>query len=441
MSVLNPAPLKPTLTQVENAFQPAREVIAPPKFAGRKSAVQQAYFALLSEGAHIAVVGNRGIGKTSLGRQIINLASGDNDLLEKLSLAFDRKLDFLTVYLTCGTSIKDTTTLLERLLSSKNCLADWIYDIPSASKAASGYNPKAGGNIFGAELSLAYEKKTEESFSPAISEHQIDAVFTNVVSEIARQNLAPDGVLIVVDEFDQIGDPTGFASFLKSIATNVPKAKFCIIGVAQDIHNLMKEHQSSDRLFAGAIITLLSMDAAELLEIIAIAEKSIESYITFHSSAAGRLVELAHGQPYMVHLIGKYALRHAFLADQRQITLEMIEETLKLIAERQYDPVLEGRYKRAVASSEQRETVLRAMAESQAGDGEVYTTVAYKTALEQGVDNASQYVGQLVTEEYGKEIEKVRDRYYRFRDALFTAYIRARPRLVLNADPPVDDQA
>jgi hypothetical protein len=103
---------------------------------------------------------------------------------------------------------------------------------------------------------------------------------------------------------------------------------------------------------------------------------------------------------------------------------------VKSIAERGADPVLEGRYKKAVASSEQREIVLKAFAETQATDGEVWTTNAYKIALDQGVDNASQYVGQLVTEEYGSEIEKIRERYYRFRDSLFAAYVRARPRLV-----------
>jgi hypothetical protein len=91
---------------------------------------------------------------------------------------------------------------------------------------------------------------------------------------------------------------------------------------------------------------------------------------------------------------------------------------------------LEGRYKKAVASSEQREIVLKALADTQAADGEIWTTNAYKLALDQGVDNASQYVGQLVSEEYGSEVEKLRDRYYRFHDSLFAAYVKARPRLV-----------
>ena len=71
METLNFQPERPSISQVENAFQPAREMTDPELFAGRREAVQQAYYGLIGEGAHIAVVGNRGIGKTSLARQIL----------------------------------------------------------------------------------------------------------------------------------------------------------------------------------------------------------------------------------------------------------------------------------------------------------------------------------------------------------------------------------
>jgi hypothetical protein len=424
---------KPTITQVENAFQPAKEVDNAARFAGRKEAVSDAYYSLISSGAHLAIVGNRGIGKTSLARQVLNLARGDNELLARLDLPHDRKLDFLSIYFACGNSVTNTTDLLERLLTSANCLADWVYEIPTASKIVRGYSPKFGANVFGVEASLGGEKKTELNVEAAIGSHSIDTVFTNTVAAIVDERLALDGMLIVIDEFDQIGDPVGFASFLKSLATNVPAVKFCLVGVAQDIQKLMREHQSSDRLFAGSIIALPSMSPSELTEIVRIAEQTIDSYITFGDEAVARVVRLAQGHPYMVHLIGKYALRTAFHMDVRRITQPAIEETLKSIAERAADPVLEGRYKKAVASSEQRETVLKALAETQGSDGEVWTRNAYKLALDQGVDNASQYVGQLVTDEYGAEIEKLRERYYRFHDSLFAAYVRARPRLVAMA--------
>jgi Cdc6-like AAA superfamily ATPase len=421
---------KPTITEVENAFQPAKEVSSAMRFAGRRDAVSEAYFALVANGAHIAIVGNRGIGKTSLSRQVANIATGDNDLLEKLALPHDRRLDFLSIYFACGKTVQNTTDLLERLLTSSGCLADWIYDIPKASKIVRGYSPKFGASVLGIELGLGGERKTETTTEAAVASHAIDTVFANAVAAVVEQKIATDGVLIVVDEFDQIADPTGFASFLKALSTNVPQVKFCLVGVAQDIQYLMKEHQSSDRLFAGSIIPLPSMNPTELKEIISIAEVSVGNHIAFDPSAADRVATLAQGHPYMVHLIGKYAFRLAFQSGKSVISTDDVDATVKSIAERGADPVLEGRYKKAVASSEQREIVLKAFAETQAPDGEVWTTNAYKLALDQGVDNASQYVGQLVSDEYGSEVEKLRDRFYRFHDSLFAAYVKARPRLV-----------
>jgi len=94
-------------------------------------------------------------------------------------------------------------------------------------------------------------------------------------------------VLIIIDEFDQISDPTGMAGLLKSLATNVPKIKFVIVGVAQDIHNLMKEHQSADRLFAGSILNLPPMSEDELTDIVRIAENAISNSIKFSTGATG----------------------------------------------------------------------------------------------------------------------------------------------------------
>tara|TARA_B100001287_G_scaffold69292_1_gene57025 strand:+ start:3702 stop:4415 length:714 start_codon:yes stop_codon:yes gene_type:complete len=236
----------------------------------------------------------------------------------------------------------------------------------------------------------------------------------------------------VIDEFDQIEDPSGFAKLLKSLATNIPGLKFCIVGVAQDIQNLMKEHESTDRLFAGSVINLPSMQPFELNEIIDTAENSIGNFIKFDTTARDKLIQLANGHPYIIHLIGKQALRSAHLEPIYELNEEYIVRILSEIAEKEADPVLEGRYKRAVASSYQREVVLKSLFAVIQNDGEIRTSDAYKVAIDYDVDNPSQYVGHLVTEDYGAEIIKVRERYYRFKDSLFATYVNARPWLTQN---------
>ncbi|SFN67069.1 nSTAND1 domain-containing NTPase [Dokdonella immobilis] len=418
----------PTLTEIENAFQPAREVDSAERFAGRRDSLSDAYFGLLGKGSNIAIVGNRGIGKSSLARQLSSIASGDNALLERLELAHDRPLDFMTVYFACGKSTTNVQDLLERLLTTSSCLGDWIYDIPNAKKELESYSPELSAKVFGVGVSLAGEKATEATSVAAVDKHTIDTVFTNVCAAIANEGLARDGLLIVIDEFDQVRDPTGMAGLMKSFASNVPKVKFCLVGVARDIQYLMKEHESADRLFAGSIVVLPPMTDDELTQIVRIAESAIDHSIRFSEPATGQLVRLAQGHPYMVHLVGKYALRTGYQNKIEMIEQNSIDDALRAIAERGADPVLEGRYKKAVGSSSQREAVLRALAKVRSADGECWTTDAYKIALDEGVDNSSQYVGQLVTEEYGAEIEKVRERYYRFTDSLLAAYVLARPR-------------
>jgi energy-coupling factor transporter ATP-binding protein EcfA2 len=417
-----------TLTQINNAFLPAKEITDSEKFSGRKEFVNEAYNALLSDGTNIAIVGNRGIGKSSLARQIINIGQGDNGLLEKLQIYHDTKLDYLTIYFACGNSIENTNELLSRLLTTRNCLLEWIYEIPSATKeigklsgALEAGIPKIITAKLGSEISA------ETTTISSVQSHRVETIFQNVITDLLKSKIAKNGILIVVDEFDQIQDTSGFASYLKSLATNTPGLKFCIVGVAQDIQNLMKEHQSSDRLFAGSVINLPSMNDEELTSIIKTAEISINQHIVFDDTAIKKIINLSKGHPYIVHLLGKQTFRTAFLEPRYSIDEDYIENILKSIAEKEADPVLEGRYKKAVASSKQREVVIKAFADSAKVDSEILTSDAYRISEEQGVENASQYVGQLVTDDYGAELIKVRERYYRFRDSLFQTYVSARP--------------
>ncbi|WP_291862609.1 ATP-binding protein [Marinilabilia sp.] len=412
-----------TIKQISNAFIPAREIDDSEKFAGRSSYIQNAFFALNSKGNNIAIVGARGIGKSSLSRQIINLSQGDNSLLEKLEIFYDDSLDYLSLYIACGNKVKTIDDLLIRLLTRRDCLLEWVYDIPAAKKELD----KLSGGFDVKVLKAGAEHSGELTNESVIKTHEVDVIFENIIKQLNDIEIAKDGILIVIDEFDQIENPEGFAKLLKSLATNSPSVKFCVVGVAQDLQNLLKEHGSTDRLFADSVINLPSMSDIELDEIISNAEGSIKKFITFDEGARKKMIELANGHPYLIHLIGKQALKTAYLNNIQKIDHDYIESTLKEIAEKETDPVLEGRFKKAVASSYQREAVLRAMAQSVKSDGEVWTTDAYKIALDYGIENASQYVGHLVTDEYGAELIKLRERYYRFKDSLFQTYIKARP--------------
>lgn len=90
------------------------------------------------------------------------------------------KLDFLPIYFSCGRGIGTHEQLLEKLLTSKDCLSDWSYDIPKARKSLEKYQPKFSVGV----ISFAGEKATETATETSQPEHDIETVFTNVVSAI-----------------------------------------------------------------------------------------------------------------------------------------------------------------------------------------------------------------------------------------------------------------
>ena len=102
---------QPTIAQIENAFQPAKEIDVPNRFAGRHQSVIDCYYALATQGANIAIVGNRGIGKSSLARQVIRMATGDNTLVDK-SLDRPERHDYLAMYFACGDAVRTSDDLL-----------------------------------------------------------------------------------------------------------------------------------------------------------------------------------------------------------------------------------------------------------------------------------------------------------------------------------------
>ena len=72
---------KPTITQVENASFPAKETTDTVRLSGSTKPVVNCCCALISEGKNTAIIGNQGIGKTSLSRQVINILTDNNELL------------------------------------------------------------------------------------------------------------------------------------------------------------------------------------------------------------------------------------------------------------------------------------------------------------------------------------------------------------------------
>lgn len=429
-----------------NAFVPSKIISKPEQFSGRVKYINNIIRALLSEGANIAIIGDRGIGKSSMAYQLKEISHGNNELLEILSIPVHDKFDYFPVMYTCGNGVHNIEELLKNIIDSN----DQLYELykrefltlsSSIHESVQGSSTeiKAKGSIDimfvgNGGVEGVGNLKSERIISNHTNqlEYKIstEEAFIKVCKVFLKENPKyKKGLLFIIDEFDQIKESDGFASFLKSLETKLPSVKFCIVGIAEDISNLIREHQSVNRLFSNGIIQLPKMTLEELKEIVIKTQDIINNKITLSSDALNLLAKLANGHPYIIHLIGQEAFVNAF--DKK---IDIVQEcdiykAIKNIADSSKDPLLEGRYRKAVGSSKQREIVLKCLADSRDDNGECFTTKAYKMALDKDVENSSQYIGQLVANEYGAEVEKVRDKYYRFKDPLFHSYVLVHPYL------------
>lgn len=82
----------------------------PGRFVGRTDLIRDSVIALNAATGLISVYGKRGVGKSSLLRQIQQMALGEYSLVKRAGIANlipQRPRTYLTVYYTCDSLIKD----------------------------------------------------------------------------------------------------------------------------------------------------------------------------------------------------------------------------------------------------------------------------------------------------------------------------------------------
>lgn len=405
-----------------NAFTPGNEIADPMRFSGRDEQLQSLATALESEGAQIVIYGYRGIGKSSLARQLECMSQDDEKVIERLRAKPSESFDFLPIYVRCDDSVTSIPRLLVRLLSDDEALASWI---------SFRVIEKEGQNEIGGKLDVkvvSVGAKDSQSLREAAQEVEQDivSVFTNAVNNIVRSKVAKHGVLLIIDEFDRIKDRAGVASLIKTLG---PKGvTFALVGVATTVQELITEHESVARQLADGSVETPAMNYEEMIDIFDRAERHLGGKYHFDLDAREWIINLSRGHPFYVHLVSKHALLGTIEQHQTLVTKTDAENAMKDIALKGSAPIQESLYKSAIGHSYIREAVLKAFADVQ--EDEIHTTQLYASLAKRlSIDPGaiSVYVGQLGTEKFGAVLQKTRERYYRFTDSLFKAYAAARP--------------
>jgi hypothetical protein len=284
--VVQEAELRRLHVDVSLAFTPSSPVKEPDLFAGRWPQIAQVLGAVGQQGRHVILYGERGVGKTSLAGLTHEFWARDSRLSDCLAVRYDCAPDdtFPGIWASIGELLMDALAKNNLPEPPSNTWRD-IYD-----------EIRAGGA------------------TPHLVRRMLD--------------LLNRPIIVVVDEFNQLRDETAnalFSSTIKSLSDHSVEATIVLVGVANDVDELVAEHESIRRALAQ-----VQMPRMEIRE--------VEDLITKGYTRAGVLADegviwllakLAQGLPHYGHRFGQEAAFAAIARGSRVVQRQDVNKAIQ----------------------------------------------------------------------------------------------------------------
>lgn len=389
------------IANLNKLYSPSAPINSESLFCGRTDHLIRIHEAVSERGQHVAIFGERGVGKTSLAniveKQYKQAITAKTTCNNESSLAGLWKSIFKRIPI--GYELKRTIGFCsgeesDHIIEQINTIADYI-------------NPEIVMDI-----------------------DQITA-YLDYVRDLGSN------VLVIFDEFDQIKDKSilnAFANIIKYLSDNIPNITIMIVGIGSTITDLIGEHQSIERCLRQ--ISLDKMSDVELAEIVTTATSVLN--MTIEDDTLLKIIEYSSGFPHYTHLLGKYSTLNAIKSDDRHINKKHFSQAMK----DSIDNVNESirlQYQNAVLSTKESTLfadVLTACAMVETDEHNTFRAVDVETYLKEkmGFDrsiHAFQYhLGRLCLDERSNVLTKItigksRTRY-KFTNPLFRAFVRLR---------------
>ena len=413
----------------------------PSRFVGRTELIRDCISALNSSTGLIAVFGKRGVGKSSLLRQLQQMALGEYTLAKRAGLARlipDKPRTYLTVYYSCDSLISNGKDLLSRLCNDQSADDSLLRLVPNDGKEIIEFVRSKEASA-GVDLKVVNwgAKGVESSKYAKVVPDDIVQTFRNFVDSIivhqVKKRMKRDALLIILDEFDVIENKDGIGSLIKSLTT--PDVKFAICGIGRDLSDLIHDHASVERLLEQGVLPLKPMPIQESAEIIFRAAELFKGAIRFEPGIADSIADLGQGYPYFVQLIGKQCVNEANARNTNLIDRSVLEKVLEDLKTGKAFPTLESAYQRAIGNSESRQLLLHLLAEQSTEQslysdeiGRIVLKASRQVAEELNVQFIDQLMPRLIEKKYGPVLERVPERQgtYEFVNPVLRQYIRLR---------------
>jgi len=265
---------------LRDAFTPTRPKEEDAHLAGRLPQIERILAAIEEERAHVAIFGERGTGKTSLSNVIAGMAIRRGYIVQRFA---------------CSSNVI-FEDLFKNLLSG---IPGRLARIPR-TLGALGPSQPAPASLDGALPPAPFGPEAVLSILTRVSGHHL---------------------ILMIDEYDRVRDVetrNKIAETLKNVSDAGIPVTFVLIGVAADVDDLLGKHPSLRRALVIVPLPLLSREEGSA--IIANGEERLG--ITFAPIIRERILDLAPGLPYSVHLLCLFAARNAIRRRSQLIEAE-----------------------------------------------------------------------------------------------------------------------
>lgn len=156
--------------------------------------------------------------------------------------------------------------------------------------------------------------------------------FETVTTSDVRRELQKCGAnalpIVIVDEYDKLQNAEAkvlTANLIKEMYDYAVTTTVILVGVAENIGQLVSDHQSIDRALVQ--IPLNRMSNSELREIIQ--KRSSRTVMEFDADAIWTVITLSRGLPYFTQTLSKHAALHAIERRSLLITNSDVEASME----------------------------------------------------------------------------------------------------------------
>ncbi len=302
------------MTLLGKAFRPAAPIDRRGLFSGRVEQIGELFSVAAQPGQHAVVYGERGVGKTSLTAVVAELLGGSQ-------------------------------------VAAARATCDGTDDFGSVWRKALGeisFHATAQGFGFAGEA--------REERRPASVLLGSDPVTPHAVTRALEALTEERELVVFVDEFDRLRDPGAralFADAIKTLSDRVVKATLVLVGVANNVDELIREHGSVERALVQ--VRMPRMSRPELAEI---ATRGIaEAQMTIHGAAVDSVTALSQGLPHYTHLLTQLAGQAALTERRADVGPADVDAAVERAVERAGQSVSDA-YQRAAADEGGRRVLL-----------------------------------------------------------------------------------